>query len=153
MNYTLVLIISIVLLSIMHWNIDHKQRSLTIYRNKSLKDINGVLEKLSMEMNNQTLCVRTVNNGNEITILKYQENDTWGMKVILNSGIYVVSEIEINSFLETEQICKSVTSDNNIIFELGSDLLRVNLLISFILTKVLNIQSKLNLILFLRKRV
>lgn len=140
MSYPSILLISIIPLFIIYWKVFHKQRSLIIYINQSLDHIKNILRELSLDMNNQTLCISAIQLNNEMRILKYQQEDTWGMKVILDSNTYRISEEKINLFVNDDNIPKEFASDDNIIFDLGSDLLKVHSFVKFILTRVLDIQ-------------
>jgi hypothetical protein len=120
----------------------------------SIGDLANTLEKLSLEMNNQILLMTTINDENEIRIMKYQENSLWGMKVMLNADIYSKKEYLFNTLLDNYRINQDYNLNNAKVFDLGSDLLRVYSLIKEITTNILNIPSdtKFNFI-FEKKRL
>jgi hypothetical protein len=125
--------------------IDHKRRSIKIFRDMSLGDLASTLEKLSMEMNNQILLITTINYENEIRILKYQENSLWGMKIMLDADIYSKKENLFSYLMNNYGIDKVYNVNNSKVFDLGSDLLRVYSFIKEITTNIFNIHSDIKL--------
>jgi hypothetical protein len=125
--------------------IDHKRRSIKIFRDMRLSDLTSTLEKLSMEMNNQILLVTSIIYEEEIRVLKYQENSLWGMKVILDTDIYSKKENLFSALLNNYGINEVYNLNNANVFDLGSDLLRVYSFIKEIMTNILNIPSDIKL--------
>jgi phosphopantothenoylcysteine synthetase/decarboxylase len=154
MSYALILIICILPLYVIHWAVDHKQRKIKSFFNINLNDLKDILEELSMEMNNQSLLIRNFNNENEVRILKYQNNGFWGMNIIIRANIFEEKEDQFNLLLNNIGTENVYDSEDNKVFDFGSDLSKVNSFVQSVFTVVFNIQSKANFIfIFERKRL
>jgi hypothetical protein len=139
MTYTIILMTCIIPLFLIYSFIAGKKLQIKLVLNKKLIVLEELLEELSLEMNNQNLLVR--NSNNEIRILKYQENELWGMKVIFDENIYEENEklfiLSLNKFK-----LKCIYNSNEYkIFDFGSNIIGVSLFVNFVFTDILKIQS------------
>jgi hypothetical protein len=152
MSYSSILILCILPLYLIHWAVDHKQRKIISLFNKNLNNLKDLLEELSIEMINQSLLIKNINNDNEVRVLKYQNNGLWGLKVILKANIFEEKEKPFSLLLNNTAIGSVSDFEDNKMFDFGSDLSKVNSFVQSVFTDVFNIQSKANFIFIFEKK-
>lgn len=130
-------LISLLILYLIYLAIGYKKMAILILRDKKLSDLKSALLYLSKEMNNQSLLIKNDNDINDIIIVKYQKDNLWGLKVLIDMDIFAENQKLFIPFFENNS--GIIRDDNNITKDLTlkCGLLNSELLVHFIFRNIL----------------
>ena len=131
--------------------IEYNKSKNLILLDKNIYYLPKVLSVLSKSFNNQTVLIKSSLDDSEIGIIKFQREEFWGIKIKLRLNTFLKYRSDIESYAKANGVKESYEDESSKYFIIGSDLIKTESFIKYIINSIVNINSKTKFIFVFEK--